>query len=380
MSQPLVAIIYNTAHYAFMMRRVLIAALQDHGFRVAVLAPADKYVPRLVEMDVEFIDVPMRMNKNPLTDVLLTLNLRKKLSRLQPFAVLGYTAKPNIFGGLAARSLGIPMINNIAGLGSVFDAGGILSQIIKQLYRLSLANSAMVFFQNPDDQRLFLKEGIMAHQRHDVLPGSGVDLKAFIPPNENVERKKDAPFRFLLSARLIREKGIPEYVVAARQLRESGQFIECWLLGHLGVDNPSAISETKVRQWQAEGVIVYMGSVEDVRPVLAQVDCVVLPSYYREGVPRVLLEAAAMGLPIITTDAVGCREAVDEGLTGFLCRPQDAQDLARCMRQMMKTPRSDRIAMGQRGRAKMQCEFDERIVIDRYVQTITSLITGEPKP
>ena len=379
MSQPVLAIIYNTAHYAYMMRRRLIAALQDHGFRVAVLAPADKYVPNLIAMSVEFIDVPMRMNKNPLTDALLTLDLRTKLSSLQPVAVLGYTAKPNIFGGLAARSLGIPMINNIAGLGSVFDAGGVLSQIMKQLYRLSLANAAMVFFQNPDDEKLFLNEGIISHQRYDRLPGSGVDVRAFTPSNDNAEREEDPAFRFLLSARLIAQKGIAEYVAAARQLRESGQSVECWLLGHLGVDNPSAISEAEVRQWEAEGLITYLGSVEDVRPVLAQVDCVVLPSY-REGVPRVLLEAAAMSLPVITTDAVGCREAVDDGITGLLCRPRDAEDLARCMREMMSMPPEAPIAMGQRGRAKMQREFDERIVIDRYLETINGLIAAEAQP
>lgn len=379
MSQPVLAIIYNTAHYAYMMRKRLIVALQAHGFRVVVLAPTDQYVPNLIAMGVDFVDVPMRMNKNPFTDILLALDLRKKLSVLQPVAVLGYTAKPNIFGGLAARSLRIPMINNIAGLGSVFVAGGLLSRIMKQLYRLSLANAAMVFFQNPDDEQLFLKEGIITHRRHVGLPGSGVDIEAFTPSDASAEREQDAPFRFLLSARLIREKGIAEYAAAARELRESSDCIECWLLGHLCEDNPSAISGAVVRQWEAEGVIVYLGSVEDVRPVLAQVDCVVLPSY-REGVPRVLLEAAAMGLPVITTDAVGCREAVDEGETGLLCRPRDVEDLARCMRQMLNLPRTERIAMGQRGRAKMLREFDERIVIDRYLQTINGLVAAEVRP
>lgn len=371
----------NTIWYLANFRLRLCRALMAQGFEVVAVAPAGPDAQRLTEAGVTFVPLAMDAGgTNPIKDLLLWWRLVRLLRTHSPAVCLSYTAKPNIYAGLACRWTGTARIHNIAGLGTAFIDNSWLTVLVKRLYRWALKGAEKVYFQNPDDLALFQSAGLVIAEQSDQLPGSGVDVDAFTPPDASAERGQDAPFRFLLSARLIAQKGIAEYVAAARQLRDSGQSFECWLLGHLGVDNPSAISETKVRQWQAEGVIVYLGSVEDVRPVLAQVDCVVLPSYYREGVPRVLLEAAAMGLPVITTDAVGCREAVDEGVTGLLCRPRDVEELARCMRQMLNLPLSERIAMGQSGRAKMQRDFDERIVIDCYLQTINGLVAAGVRP
>lgn len=371
----------NTVWYLVNFRLRLCRALITQGFEVVAVAPAGPDAQRLTEAGVTFVPLAMDAGgTNPIKDLLLCWSLVRLLRTHSPAVCLSYTAKANIYAGLACRWAGVPRIHNIAGLGTAFIDNSWLTVLVKRLYRWALKGAEKVYFQNPDDLALFQNAGLATVEQSGQLPGSGVDLDAFTPPDARAECEDDAPFRFLLSARLIAQKGIAEYAAAAGQLRKSGRTVECWLLGHLGVDNPSAISEAQVRQWVAEGVIVYLGSVEDVRPVLAQVDCVVLPSYYREGVPRVLLEAAAMGLPVITTDAVGCREAVDQGVTGLLCRPRDVGDLVRCMCQMLSLPRSERIAMGRRGREKMQREFDERIVINCYLQAIYGLVSAEVRP
>ena len=375
-----ILIVANTVWYLANFRLRLCRALMAQGFDVVAVAPAGPDAQRLTDAGVTFVPLVMDGGgTNPIKDLVLWWRLVRLLRAHSPAVCLSYTAKPNIYAGLACRWTGTARIHNIAGLGTAFIDNSWLTVLVKRLYGWALKGAEKVYFQNPDDLALFRSAGLVIAEQSDKLPGSGVDVEAFKPPEASLEREEGRPFRFLLSARLIREKGIAEYVAAARQLRESGQSVECWLLGHLGVDNPSAISEAEVRQWEAEGLITYLGSVEDVRPVLAQADCVVLPSYYREGVPRVLLEAAAMGLPIITTDAVGCREAVDAGETGLLCRPKDARDLARCMQQMMELPHSERIAMGQRGRKKMEREFDEQIVIDRYLNAIRGVTISNAK-
>jgi glycosyltransferase involved in cell wall biosynthesis len=238
-----------------------------------------------------------------------------------------------------------------------------------------LKNAGTVFFQNPDDLDLFVKRGIVRAGQARALPGSGVDLERFATA-PLPEREDGIPFRFLLIARMLWDKGVGEYVEAARQLKSEGRAVECQLLGFLGAENPTAIPPETVAAWQRDGIVCHLGSAEDVRPHIAAADCVVLPSY-REGTPRSLLEAAAMARPIITTDAVGCREAVDDGETGFLCSPQNAADLAEKMRQMMDLPQAARAQMGQMGRSKMERQFDEAIVIDRYLQAIKTLV-GTP--
>lgn len=367
MSDQLVVIAYNTAHYALMMRANLIRSLQRNGFSVAVIAPTDKYVEKLKGMGVEFIDLPIKMDKNPFTDLVLMFRFRRKLKKLNPTIFLGYTAKPNIFGGLAAQSLGIPVVNNISGLGAVFDSQGFVSRVMQALYKVALARSVMVFFQNPDDAALFLDQCVIKHKRYEMLPGSGVDLEHFasvpIPP------LRGRKFRFLLIARMLRDKGVVEFVDAARRILADRQDIEFELLGSTGIDNPTAVTREKLEEWVAEGIIQYSDFCEDVRPKICAADCVVLPSY-REGTPRSLLEAASMGRPIITTDAIGCKEAVDDGVTGLVCKPRDSADLEAKMRAVLALSRDELATMGNNGRRLMEERFDENLVIENYLQII----------
>jgi glycosyltransferase involved in cell wall biosynthesis len=261
------------------------------------------------------------------------------------------------------------VINNIAGLGAVFIKGGWLAQLVRRLYRSALGRSAKVFFQNPDDLQLFIDGSLVQAEVTELLPGSGIDLHRFaVAPMPTANSK----FRFLLIARMLRDKGVGEYVQAAKLLRDNWPSVEFCLLGFVDVQNPAAISRAEVESWVAQGFVNYLGVREDVRNEIASADCVVLPSY-REGTPRSLLEAAAIARPIITSDAVGCREVVDHGVNGYLCKVRDPEDLAQMMIQMLLLLPEQRKEMGLRGRAKMEAEFDEQIVIGKYLAAIEAL-------
>jgi glycosyltransferase involved in cell wall biosynthesis len=254
--------------------------------------------------------------------------------------------------------------------------GAIKAGAFAALYRTALRRSAQVFFQNPDDRALFIERAWVRPEVTALLPGSGIDLQRFRPVALPHGSAAGAPalrvFRFLLIARMLRDKGVGEFVQAARQLRQSGLQAEFCLLGFLDVQNPAAISRAEMDAWVQEGVVSYLGVSDDVRTAIAEADCIVLPSY-REGTPRTLLEAAAMARPIITTNAVGCREVVDDGVNGYLCQVRDAQDLADKMSQMLSLPPEHRTQMGQRGRAKMEAEFDEQIVINKYLAALAKI-------
>ena len=290
------------------------------------------------------------------------------LKRERPDAYLGYTVKPNVYGSLAAHFLNIPVINNIAGLGAVFINSSWLTRVVQNFYRLALRRSFKVFFQNADDEALFIEKKLVPSARTDRLPGSGIDLERF----SLAPLPQGAP-RFLLIGRMLWDKGVREFVEAARMLRARGVDAEFCLLGFLDVKNPTAISRETMDEWAREGVINYLGTTDDVRVAIATAHCVVLPSY-REGTSRTLLEAAAMGRPLVTTDAAGCREVVDDGVNGYLCRIRDATHLAEKMEQIVLLGTAERAEMGRRGREKMEREFDERLVIGKYLKAVEAAV------
>lgn len=373
-----IVIVYNTSHYIVLFRLNLIKALQEKGYKVFALAPLDKYSEILKEIGVEHLPINMSNGTNPFLDLLLFWRYYQAFRREAFDVLLAYTVKPNIYGSLAAHALGIPVINNIAGLGAVFIKGGWLTRLVRGLYRLSLGHSTKVFFQNDDDQRLFIEGRLVRPEVADRVPGSGVDLVRFpffpSPPRRG-RGGQNGQIRFLLIARMLWDKGVGEYVEAARSVKHRFPNAEFCLLGFLDVQNPAAISRVQMDEWVAGGEVQYLGETDDVRPHLTDTDCVVLPSY-REGTPRTLLEAAAMGRPIITTDAVGCREVVDHGVSGFLCRPRDAADLTEKIERMIALSPEERAEMGRRGREKVERDFDEQIVINRYLEVIKQIAGG----
>jgi len=371
-----VVICSNTAWYLWKFRLTLARALQAAGHEVVAAAPRDGHAAKLEAAGIRFVELPMdNAGMNPLRDLRLLARMRALLRRERPGAFLGYTIKPNVYGGLACRGLGIPSIHNVSGLGTAFMKKGLLSRVACGLYRVGLGRAHRVFFQNREDCGEFVRRHLVPDGVTDVLPGSGVDLERFAPV-ERAAPGAGEPVRFLLLARLIWDKGVGEYVEAARQLRREGVKVTCQLAGFLDVKNRTAVSRASVDSWSREGAIEYLGEADDIRPWIAAADSVVLPSY-REGTPRSLLEAASMGRPVITTDAPGCRDVVDDGVSGFLCRARDAADLAEKMRRMAEMTPEARAAMGRAGRAKMEREYDERIVLDRYLREVESLEAPE---
>lgn len=366
-----VLISINTAWNLVNFRAGLIQSLINAGHEVVAVAPPDEYVERVRALGCRFVPLVMdNKGTHPGRDLMLMVRYIRLMRRERPDVYLGYTVKPNVYGSIAANICGIPVINNIAGLGSVFVRNDWLTRLVRGLYALALSRSAKVFFQNEDDREQFIAAGLVEPGITDRLPGSGVNLHQFeMVPSVS----PDSTARFLLIARMLWEKGVGEYVEAARQLSRLGLKAEFCLLGFLDVQNPAAISREQMDQWRAEGFITYLGETDDVRPHISAATCIVLPSYYREGVPRSLIEAAAMGRPIITTDAVGCREMVDDGVNGYLCKPRDARDLAAKMEQMIALSPEARAQMGGFGRQKVEREFDEKIVIKKYFEAIAEI-------
>lgn len=365
-----IVIMLNTAWNLINFRSGLIRSLVSHGYEVVAVAPADKYVPQIADIGCKFIPLSMDNNgTHPGRDLMLLWRLFRLIRKERPDVFLGYTVKPNIYGSLAARVSGVPVINNVAGLGMVFIKSGWLNWFVRSLYRFAFARSHKVFFQNEDDRQLFITEKLVYRSVADCLPGSGVDLKKFQP----VPLPTRSPIRFLLVARILWSKGIGEYVKAARLLKKYGHKAEVCLLGFQDVQNPDSISVSQMDKWVAEGVIHYLGVSDNVRKEIARADCIVLPSYYREGTPKTLLEAAAMARPIITTDSVGCRDVVDDGVNGFLCRPKDAVSLADNMVRIITMGRAELESMGLCGREKVERDFDEKIVIEKYLSAIEGI-------
>ena len=371
-----IIICLNTAWNIYNFRTGLIRALVAQGYEVVAVAPYDEYVSLLNGLGCRFVNFPIdNQGTNPWRDFLLLWHFWKLLRREAPLAYLGFTVKPNIYGSLVAHAIGIPVINNIAGLGAAFKKNGWLRWFVTNLYRLALRKSKKVFFQNSDDQKMFIESGLVQKSCAALLPGSGIDLEHFSSRVQVVDFGGDRSrrFQFLLHARMLWDKGVGEYVEAARLLRGNGQEVDFLLMGFLNVPNPAAIPESVMNAWVSEGCIKFIESTDDVRKAIAEADCIVLPSY-REGIPRSLLEAAAMAKPIITTDVSGCRDVVTDGVNGFLCKVGDAEDLARCLERMVSLDPASRAAMGVAGRLKMEQHFDERIVFAKYIDALGSIL------
>ncbi|HIP12820.1 MAG TPA: glycosyltransferase family 1 protein, partial [Arcobacter sp.] len=250
--------------------------------------------------------------------------------------------------------------------GTLFIKESPVTKIAKLLYKVSQSKADRVFFQNRDDFNFFTDKGIVTSTQCDVLPGSGVDTNRFKPQY----KEESSKVRFLLIARMIWEKGIGEYVQAAREIQKINPNVEFCLLGFLDVQNPGAITKSEMDEWVEEGVINYLGISDNVDEVIQTADCVVLPSYYREGTPKTLLESGSSGKPIITTDSVGCRDVVDHGINGYICEPRSWEDLKLKIEMFLELDYEARLEMGKRSREKMTREFDEKIVINKYLDLL----------
>lgn len=357
---------WNLAHF----RGGLIRALAAQGHELVAVCPEADLMPSDFDsLPVERLPLPMnRSGLSPIADLRTLRHISRLIDRARPDAILSFTVKPNIYGCIAAARAGIPAIPNVSGLGTAFKSSRPLRLLVERLYRFAFRGAPAVFFQNRDDLELFVERRLARRSQAVLVPGSGIDLERFSP-----SRLPEGEVRFLLIGRVLRDKGMREYVAAARSLRRRFAAARFQLLGPLDQLNRTAITADELDAWVAEGAVEYLGTTDDVRPFIEQATVVVLPSYH-EGMPRTLLEAAAMARPLVASDIPGCRDIVRDGLTGLLCQPRDAASLERSMAEMAAMPHEQRLAMGLAARAMAESEFDQKIVIDAYAGLLDRLL------
>jgi glycosyltransferase involved in cell wall biosynthesis len=356
-------------------RAGLIRALIAEGHEVIAVAPSDRYCGEIAAMGCRFLPVKMSgRGTSPFRDAALFMQYVRILRNERPDAFLGYTVKPNVYGSLAAHMVGVPTINNIAGLGTAFMGAGWLNRTVRALYRLALRKSGIVFFQNPDDLELFVGDGLVNKGCARLLPGSGIDLKKFKPDPEPF-RSNCGELHFLFIGRLLWAKGVHEFVEAAGLVKQKHSHTRFSIVGILDRSR-GGIDKARLDEWVGSGLVEYAGAADDVRPLISAADCIVLPTYYPEGTPRVLLEGAAMGKPLIATDVPGVRQVVEHRSNGFLVAPRNSKALAERMIEFIDMPEADRRQMGRASRAKAEREFDEKIVITRYLEAIGAVSSG----
>lgn len=359
----------NNAWGMWNFRSILIKHFVDKGFRVTVTAPYDEiYFKKFEEIGCSTLEMSIEAKGiNPVTDLLLILNYRRLFKRLRPDLSITYTIKPNIYASIAAESLGIKYLPITTGLGYTFLAEGVVPKIARMLYKYAFRKAEQVWFLNKDDIASFKEAKLVADEKIVQLYGEGVDTAHFSACPLPV----DKPI-FLLVGRMLKDKGVVEYVEAARILKKKYPNVRFQLLGAVWLDNPAAIAEEEIRTWEREGIVEYLGRTSDVRTYIEKAMCVVLPSY-REGVPCTLMEAASMARPLVATDVPGCHEVVVDGYNGYLCEVKNAEDLAAKMERVILMSQEERIAMGMNGRQLMIDKFDIKHVIAQYEMTFENL-------
>ncbi|NQV03239.1 MAG: glycosyltransferase family 4 protein [Bacteroidia bacterium] len=362
-----IAFAANTSWFISNLRLGIIKALQKEGHEITVIAPYDRFTDNLIHEDCHFL--PVRIDNagvNPFRDLHLIVQLYRIYRRERFDIIFHYTIKPNIYGAIAAGLSRSTSISIVSGRGLSFSKKNMLFHLSKRLYRFSSVFAKEIWFVNPDDREFFIQEKIVPHEKTNLLPGEGVDATHFSPRPGN----QNGRLNFLVSARLLWSKGIGEYVEAAKIIGGKYSNVTFSMLGYLGVENPDRIPSETIYRWHHEGIIDYLGFTDDVRHTICHSDCIILPSYYGEGIPRSLLEAASMEIPIITTDHAGCREVVQDGYNGYLCKERDVADLVQKIEDFIALSDQERREMGKNGRKLVLKRFKESLVIEYYLNTI----------
>lgn len=372
-------LISNTSWSFVKFRAGLIVALVSDGFHVTLLAPPDEESQTFKTFGAEYI--PLRymnpQSTNPVSDLLFMRELRAIYKQQKPDLVIQYTIKPNIYSSIVCRTLGIPNIAVVTGLGYTYIRGGWVSEISNMLYRYAFKRASEVWFLNHDDLRVFVEKKIVDKRKTMLIPGEGINTGTKFNPNvvSTQISPENESIRFLFVGRLLYDKGIREYVAAAEQIKARYKHVHFNILGYLNVKNPSAVQADLLQTWTKGGIVEYLGHVDDVRPVVMAHDCLVLPSY-REGMSTTLQEAAALARPLIATDIPGCKELIDNGVNGYICRVRDVPSLVEEMERFIQLPVEKRREMGLNGRRKMISEFSEERVFQIYRDHINVLLNN----
>lgn len=350
----------NHSFMFWQFRRELMAELLNRGHDVTIGVPFGDHIEDFEAMGCRMLNIPVdRRGINPVTDGKLLLRYWKLLKEEKPDLVVTYSIKPNIYAGLVCRMLGIPYCVNVQGLGTAFQKKGI-AQLVTFLYRIALKKARVVFFENSANAQLFREKKITPGKQQCLLRGAGINLDFYAQqPYPNTDR-----VHFLYLSRLMKEKGIDELFTAVRRLHDEGADFFLDLVGFYEDGYKEQVEEL-----ERLGICKFHGFQQNPRPYYAAADCIVLPSYH-EGMSNVLLEAAATGRPLITSDIPGCREAVDEGISGYTCPIKDADALYSAMKRFLSLSREQRDAMGQAGRRKMEAEFEKSLVVQATINAL----------
>ena len=348
----MITLISNHSGGLYDFRKDLIYALQKQGEIVAVVPKNDKW-QELCSIVDKAIELPLdRRGMNPIHDFSLFCKYRQILREIKPKLVITYAIKPNVYGGIACRMAHIPYAVNITGLGSAIENGGLLRKFILMLYKVSLKGARVVFFENAANRDALVNAGVVPQGRNVVLNGAGVNLNDY--PYQ--EYPNDGTVRFLFVGRIMKEKGVDEFFVAAERMKKKyGKRVEFRMAGMF-----EEAYKQKIDELVNDGIIEYLGYQADMKSLYGAASCVVLPSYH-EGMSNVLLEAAATGRPLITSDIPGCREAVEDGVSGYICPAKDADALYDAMQRFVELPESWRAEMGRRGRERMEKRYHSRM-------------------
>lgn len=360
-----ILILANSDGGLYNFRKELIEKLVGDGNSVFVAVPFGERKEDLKALGCTLVDLKLtRRGTNPIEDLKLLISFRKIIKKVSPFIVLTYTIKPNIYGGLACQMCKVPYVSNVTGLGTAVENPGLLQKLTLFLYKLGLRKSKKVFFQNSENQKFMLENKIVVGEQ-ELLPGSGVNLSRY-PVQEYPESDMT---EFVFVARIMKEKGIDQYLEAATYIKNKYPNTKFHICG--ACDNVSY--REKLDKMQSDGIVIYHGRVKDMLSVYKNVHCTVHPTYYPEGLSNVLLESSACARPIITTNRPGCREVIDDGVNGFIVNQKDSKDLIEKIEKFLSLSWEERKNMGLRGRAKVEKDFDRKIVIEKYCKEIYSV-------
>ena len=356
-----ILILANNDIGLYKFRKELIEELIIRNYEVYISLPDGDFVEALKTLGCKYIKTDIaRHGTNPIQDLGL-LNFYKKIIRqIQPDMVLTYTIKPNIYGGLACASSDTPYLTNITGLGTAVETKGLLQFITMTVYRKALRKADTVFFQNRENENFFLKHKLVLG-KHKLIPGSGVNLSYYVP----LPYPKSDTIEFVFIARIMKEKGIDQYLQAAEEIKRKYPKTKFHICGFCEENY-----EQVLQRFQENGTIIYHGVVADMKEIYKQIHCTVHPTYYPEGLSNVLLESAASARPIITTDRSGCREVIEDGVNGFICKQKDSNDLTMKIENFLQLTWEEKRQMGLAGRTKVEQEFDRNIIVNAYLQKI----------
>lgn len=350
-------------------RKEVFQAFRDNGYEVFISCPLDndeKKAEWFENIGCKLIETKFnRQGTNPIEDIKLVHTYCKLIKKIMPIAVLTYTIKPNLYGGMACALCGVPQIANITGLGAAVEYPGLMQKLTIMLYKIGLRKTYCTFFQNEENRQFCICHG-MVNDHHQLIPGSGVNLSYHTQKDYPVEGD---PIRFIFVSRIRKEKGIKEYLASAEAMKAKyADRVEFHVVGFC-----EGAYESQLADLNAKGIIIYHGLQGDVRPFNEKIHCGVHPTFYPEGMSNVLLEYCAAGRPIITTDRAGCREIVDNGINGFIVKQQDSADLIEKVEMFINLPYEQKKLMGLAARQKVEREFDRRIVVDAYLKAVEEI-------